>query len=64
VAQVHRTVLDLMALVFLVALGFGAARLFRDEHVEDDNSAFGVYLAVLTGATFGARSNRPRSGTG
>jgi hypothetical protein len=59
VPQVHRTVFDLMTLVLLVALVFGAARLFRDERIEDDNSAFGVYLAVLTGATFGARSNRP-----
>ncbi len=55
----HRTILDLMALVLLVALFFGAIRFFSDEHIYAEDWGFGVYLAALTVTTFGACSSRP-----
>ena len=58
--QTHRTVLDLMAMVLLVALFLGSVRFFNDElRIESDNWGFGIYLAGLTVATFGACSARP-----
>jgi hypothetical protein len=59
VPRAQRTVLDLMALVLLVALVLGAARLFSEERIDQGDWGFGVYLAALTVATFGACSSRP-----
>jgi hypothetical protein len=59
VPHAHRTVLDLMALVLLVALFFGAARFFSDERIYAEDWGFGVYLAALTVASLGACSSRP-----
>jgi hypothetical protein len=58
VPRTRRTVLDLMALVLLVALIFGAARLFSEERIEPGVWGYGVYLAALTVATNGACTTR------
>lgn len=52
------TVLELMALVLFFAIIFGAFSLYRENGVRDSDSAYGTYLVVLLGSTFGARSSR------
>jgi hypothetical protein len=58
VPRTRRTVLDLMALVLLVSLILGAARLFNEENIQPDVWGYGVYLAGLTIATNGALTTR------
>ena len=52
------TVLEMMALVLFSAIILGAVGIFNDGRVREDESAYGIYLIVLVGATLGARSRR------
>jgi hypothetical protein len=55
----HRlSLLDLMALILLVALILGAYRLYIDGRINPDQSGLGIYLAVLCIASMGSFSSR------
>ena len=57
--RMRLSLLELMALILLVALILGTQRMFVEERISSNEWGYGVYLAVLCIASNGAISDRP-----